>query len=510
MSDKRRSSPTRGKRGSPRDRPAASRRFIEHRQAGAARSKKSSTPKRRTHETDELESLEPAPRERERPRTPGKTVVLVGRPNVGKSTLFNRITGTRRSIVAPLAGTTRDRLSAPATWRDRDFTLVDTGGLFGATTDPLHSLVVEHGLKALESAQLVVFVVDAKDGLVPGDEEIARRIRALGRPVILAINKTDDKKARARAVEFFRLAFEPVFEVSAEHGDSVAELLDEIYTHLQPTPETAPPVPDETAVAIVGRPNVGKSSLVNRLVREERVMVNEMPGTTRDSVDVMIRWHQRPLRLVDTAGMRRPGRVAEAGTVESVSVLQAKRAISRADVAVLVVDATEGAGDREGAIAGEAEKAGCGIVIAVNKWDLVRGQGQGFVEAFDDKLRFQLKFLEYAPIVHISALTGEHTARLLEIVDRVAAARRKRVTTSELNRFLEQVTEANPPTSKSRHEVRILYAAQTATAPPTFVLFTNVVTDLHFSYMRFLTNQLRKTFGFEGTPIRLKVRKRSR
>ena len=239
-------------------------------------------------------------------------------------------------------------------------------------------------------------------------------------------------------------------------------------------------------------------------------MVNELPGTTRDTVDVMLKWQKRQFRLVDTAGMRRPGRVAEAGAVESVSVLQARRAIARADVAVLVIDATEGAGDREGAIAGEAEKAGCGIVLAVNKWDLVRGQGQDFVEALDDKLRFQLKFLDYAPIVHISALTGEHTARLLQVVDRVAAARQKRVTTSELNRFMEKVTEANPPTSKNRREVRILYAAQTATAPPTFVLFTNVATELHFSYERFMTNQLRETFGFEGTPIRLKVRKRAR
>jgi GTPase len=439
------------------------------------------------------------------------TVVLVGRPNVGKSTLFNRITGTRRSIVAPLAGTTRDRLTAPASWQNRAFTLVDTGGLFGATTDPLHSLVVEHGLKALATADMVVLMVDAKDGLVPGDQEIARRVHALGRPVILAVNKTDDKKARARAMEFYDLGFDTMVEISAEHGDSVAELLDEVIKRL-PASGGAPEETKEaeTAVAIVGRPNVGKSSLVNRLVREERVMVNELPGTTRDTVDVMLTWQKRQFRLVDTAGMRRPGRVAEAGAVESVSVLQAKRAIARADVAVLVIDATEGAGDREGAIAGEAEGAGCGIVLAVNKWDLVRGQGQAFVEALDDRLRFQLKFLEYAPIVHISALTGEHTARLLQVVDRVASARRKRVTTSELNRFIEQVTEANPPTSKNRREVRILYAAQTATAPPTFVLFTNVATELHFSYERFLTNQLRETFGFEGTPIRLKVRKRAR
>jgi GTP-binding protein len=239
-------------------------------------------------------------------------------------------------------------------------------------------------------------------------------------------------------------------------------------------------------------------------------MVNEMPGTTRDTVDVVLQWKKRRLRILDTAGMRRPGRVASGGQVEAVSVVLAKRAMENADVVVLVVDATEGAGDREAAIAGEAERAGCGIVIAANKWDLVRGQGQEWVKAFDEGLRFQLKFLEYAPIVHISALTGERTPRLLEVVDRVAAARQHRVSTSDLNRFLEAVTEAHPPTSKTRREVRILYGAQTAVAPPSFVLFTNVATEFHFSYERFLVNRLRESFGFEGTPIRLAVRRRER
>jgi GTP-binding protein len=263
-------------------------------------------------------------------------------------------------------------------------------------------------------------------------------------------------------------------------------------------------------VAIVGRPNVGKSSLVNRLLREERVMVSDMPGTTRDTVDVLLQWQKRKLRILDTAGMRRPGKVAAAGQVEAVSVVLAKRAMARADVVVLVVDAVEGAGDREAAIAGEAEDAGCGIVIAVNKWDLVRGRGQDWVREFDDKLRFQLKFLEYAPIVHVSALTGERTPKLLEVVDRVAAARKHRVSTADLNRFLEAVTAAHPPASKTRREVRILYGAQTGVAPPTFVLFTNVATELHFSYERFLINRLRESFGFEGTPIRLTVRRRAR
>jgi GTP-binding protein len=443
-------------------------------------------------------------------RAGGPTVVLVGRPNVGKSTLFNRITGTRRSIVAPVAGTTRDTVMAPAVWLNHTFNLVDTGGLFGASSDPLHELVVVHGLKALQSADIVVFVVDAKEGVVPGDEEIVKRIRVLGRPVIVAINKTDDKRAQSRAVEFYKLGIEPVVEVSAEHGTGVAELL-EALVPLLPAGKTVSEAPEnEVAVAFVGRPNVGKSSLVNRLLREERVMVNAMPGTTRDAVDVVLQWHKRQFRIVDTAGMRRPGKVAASGPVENVSVVLTKRAMTKADVVVLVVDAVEGAGDREGAIAGEAEEAGCGIVIAVNKWDLVRGQGQEWVEQFDDKLRFQLKFLEYAPILHVSALTGERAPKLLETVDRVAAARQRRISTSELNKFIETVTAAHPPVSKNRREVRILYAAQTAVAPPAFVLFTNVASELHFSYERFLVNQLRESFGFEGTPIRLKVRRRAR
>jgi GTP-binding protein len=439
----------------------------------------------------------------------GPAVVLVGRPNVGKSTLFNRITGSRRAIVAPVAGTTRDVLSAPTAWKDRTFTLVDTGGLFGATTDPLHAQVVEHGLRALEAADVLVFVVDAREGLVPGDEEIARRLRATGRPVVLALNKADDRRARAASLEFSQMGFDMTIDVSAEHGDGVYELLDEVIARLPGSEQAGATSEEELSVAFVGRPNVGKSSLVNRLLRTERVMVSEVPGTTRDTVDAVMQWRQRRFRILDTAGMRRPGRVAGAGPVENVSVVLSKRAMTRADVVVLVVDAAEGAGDREGAIAGEAEVAGCGIVIAVNKWDLVRGRGQAWVRAFDDKLRFQLKFLEHAPIVHVSALTGEHIGRLLEVVDRVGAARQTRVPTSELNRFLERVTSENPPTSKNRREVRILYAAQTGVAPPAFVFFTNVATEFHFSYERFLVNQLREAFGFEGTPIRIAVRRRA-
>jgi GTPase len=440
----------------------------------------------------------------------GPTVVLVGRPNVGKSTLFNRITGSRRAIVAAVAGTTRDTNTYPADWQGTAFSLVDTGGLFGASEDPLHALVVEHGRKALESADVIVFVVDGREGLVSADEEIARSLRGYDVPVIIAVNKTDDKRARGRSVEFYRLGFEPVLEIAAEHGEGTGDLLDEIVRRLPAGKRaTAPRAsdPPEVAVAIVGRPNVGKSSLLNRLLHEERAIVSDMPGTTRDSVDALLRWHRRIFRIVDTAGIRRPGRVMRSGQVEAVSVVLAKRAIEKADVTVLVIDAVEGATDQDASIAGEADKAGSGIIIAANKWDLMKGRGQDFSKTFDENLRRQLKFLDYAPVLHISAATGERAGKVLETIDRVSESRLKRVPTGELNRFLKAVTASHPPVSPGKRHVRILYAAQTSVAPPTFVFFTNVATEFHFSYERFLANRLRESFGLEGTPIRVQVRK---
>lgn len=442
----------------------------------------------------------------------GPTVVLVGRPNVGKSTLFNRVTSSRRSIVTPVAGTTRDVISQPAEWQGAAFRLVDTGGMFGASEDPLHQLVVTHGKRAIGLADVVVFVVDGREGLVPGDEEIAAELRTVAAPVLLAVNKTDDRRARGRALEFYRLGFEPVVEIAAEHGAGVGDLLDEVASRLPVRRDKggSPDQPEETAVAIVGRPNVGKSSLLNRLLREERAIVSDMPGTTRDTVDAVLRWHKRTFRIVDTAGIRRAGRVARGGQVESVSVVLARRAIEHADVAVLVVDSNEGATDQDATIAGEAEKAGCGIIIAANKWDLMKGRGAEFSKGFDDKLRQQIKFLEYAPILHISASTGERTGKVLETIDKVAEARTRRIPTGELNRFLQAVTAVHPPASPGRRQVRILYATQKSVAPPTFVFFTNVATEFHFSYERFLANRLRESFGLTGTPIRIVVRRREK
>ena len=432
------------------------------------------------------------------------------------------MTGSRRAIVAPVAGTTRDALERPVAWQGATFELFDTGGLYGASEDPLHELVVRHGQHAIANADLLVMLVDGREGLVSGDEQIAQELRRAGKPVLLAINKTDDKRARASATDFFVLGFDPVVEISAEHGDGVAELLDEIVRVLgargrrldkhgpDRAPSPQPPAPEETKIAIIGRPNVGKSSLVNRLLKEERVLVSDMPGTTRDAIDSILTWHKRRFRIVDTAGMRRPGRVERGGKVELVSVALAKESIADADVVALLVDAKGGVTDQDAAIGGEADRAGRGIVIVANKWDLVKVADATFVKKFDEEIRRRMKFLDYAPILHISALTGERASKLIETIERIAVARRVRVPTPALNRFVGAVTAANPPVSPGRRHVRILYAAQIGVAPPSFVFFTNVATTFHFSYQRFLVNKLREEFGFVGSPIRVQVRRRKK
>ncbi len=344
---------------------------------------------------------------------PLPSVVLVGRPNVGKSTLFNRLTRTRRSIVTPVPGTTRDVIAHAAEWQGARFELVDTGGMFGASQDPLHELVLERGRRAIADADLLVLVVDGREGIVPGDEQIARAVREADKTAILAINKMDDRRARDGAIEAYRLGFDPVFEISAEHGEGTGDLLEEIVHRLpqrrQPVPEGGGPEgsrqgpsgpgsePPEVSVAIVGRPNAGKSSLVNRLLREERMLVSETPGTTRDAVDAVLVWHRRKFRIVDTAGIRRPGRVAQSGQVESLSVLLARRAIENADIVVLVVDAAAGATDQDAAIAGEADRQGRGVIIAANKWDLMKDREPNFSKGFDETLRGQFEVSRLRP-----------------------------------------------------------------------------------------------------------------
>jgi GTPase len=437
------------------------------------------------------------------------SVVLVGRPNVGKSTLFNRLTGTRRSIVTAIPGTTRDVITHPVEWQGSRFDLTDTGGMFGASEDPLHALVLERGRRAIEDADLLVLVVDGREGVMPGDRDITKAVRDADKPALLAVNKTDDRRARGGVLELYELGFDPVLEIAAEHGTGVGDLLDAIVERLPKSSHHVEKSP-ELAVAIVGRPNAGKSSLVNRLLREERMIVSDMPGTTRDTVDALMTWHKRTFRIVDTAGIRRPGRVASSGQVESVSVLLAKRAIDASDIVVLVIDSVEGVTEQDAAIAGQADKAGRGLIIAANKWDLMKDRGPDFSKTFDEEVRRRLKFLDYATVLHISAATGERAPKLLEAIDAVGESRRRRVKTAELNAFVERISAEHPPASPGRAHVRILYAAQTGTAPPTFVFFTNVATTFHFSYQRYLENRLREEFGFKGTPIRIHVRARRR
>jgi GTP-binding protein len=316
---------------------------------------------------------------------------------------------------------------------------------------------------------------------------------------------------RWRGVVALLVHDEDVGSVKEGVGDLLDEVVQRLHAgHARGVDEQALGPAEEVAVTIVGRPNAGKSSLVNRLLREERMIVSDMPGTTRDAVDSLLTWHRRKFRIVDTAGIRRPGRVARGGQVEAVSVMLARRSIEAADIVVLIVDATQGATDQDAAIAGEADKAGRGVIIVANKWDLVKERGPDFAKEFDEELRRQLKFLDYAPILHISALTGERAPKLLEAIDRVTASRNTRVRTPDLNKFVAEVTAMHPPASPGRSHVRVLYAAQTGVAPPTFVFFTNVATQFHFSYERFLVNQLRERFGFEGTPIRFHVRTRRR
>ena len=447
------------------------------------------------------------------------SVVLVGRPNVGKSTLFNRITGRRRAIVTAQPGTTRDTLTEDTDWLGVAFRIVDSGGVFGASTDPLEIQVVEQGRRAMQSADLVLLVVDGREGCVSADEEVVREVRTLGVPVVMVVNKTDDRRARDHCLEFYQFGFEPVIEISAEHGQGIGDLLDEVIKALPKRRETlnaenrkvvADIKSEEVAVAVVGRPNVGKSSLVNRLLREPRVMVNAQPGTTRDAIDEVLEWHEKHFRLVDTAGIRRAGRVANAEQVEAVSVLIAKRAISRSHVALLMLDASEEVADQDAAIAGEAARSGCGIVIVANKWDLRKSTDPLTAKNFFESVRRKLKFLDFAPILHISALTGERLSKVLETVDRIASARRQRIPTAAVNSFVEKVTRTHTPSRSGRREVRILYAAQIGIEPPSFVFFTNVAKKFHFSYERFLINQLREAFGFEGSPIRIHVRRRKK
>jgi GTP-binding protein len=431
-------------------------------------------------------------------------VAVVGRPNVGKSTLFNRLVGERVAIVEDTPGITRDRVYGECEWRGRTFRVVDTGGLGMGEEDPLHAEIREQAELAMEEADAILFVTDVTEGLSPIDRDLADLLRRSHKPVLVAVNKADNEKREMGAPEFYELGLGEVFPIAAHQGRGVADLLDALVEALPPPAPEEEPEEDRIRLCIVGRPNVGKSSLLNAIVGDERAIVSEVPGTTRDAVDVPFELGDQRFLLVDTAGIRRPGKVQ--GSIEFYMVLRAERALERSDVGVLVIDGAAGLMDGDKRVGGLARDQGRGGVIFVNKWDLVRGIS---MKEYGTELRRQLPFLDYAPVVFGSALKNEGIRELLDTAADVANNHTMRISTGELNRVMREAVERRPYTSRGR-ELKLLYATQIAVKPPTFVLFVNDPKLVHFSYLRYLQNQLRAAFGFQGTPLRLQVRKRTR
>lgn len=436
-------------------------------------------------------------------------VAVVGRPNVGKSTLFNRLVGERRAIVEDQPGTTRDRVYGTADWGGSEFTLVDTGGLqddreigSGSLAD-IARHTREQARSAIDEADVIVFIVDAKQGLSSGDHEVADLLRRADKPTILAANKADNAERRDGVVDFFELGLGEPIAISAYHGSGTGDLLDRLVEAL-PEAEEEPEI-DGPAIAIVGRPNVGKSRLLNALLGQERAIVSDVPGTTRDSLDTELIWSGRPLTLIDTAGVRRRGRVEQG--IERFSVLRSMRAIERSDVVLLLIDAMEAFTAQDLHIAGYVEEQKKGLVVVVNKWDLV-DKTPTSMEEYRAKAREQLDFMPYAPLVFISAKFGQRVQNVLESALSVVAERQRRVTTAALNKVLREAVADHPPASKPGKWLKFYYATQADVSPPTFVFFCNDPIQVHFSYRRYLENRLREEFGFNGTPLRLSFRGR--
>jgi GTP-binding protein len=451
------------------------------------------------------------------------SIVIVGRPNVGKSTLFNRLTGTRRSIVTNEPGITRDRIYGAADWEGRAFEVVDTGGIVPEEKGGIPGEILRQAHVAIENAARVVQVVDGRSGPVPLDAELAQLLRRAGKPPVIAVNKVDSPQRTDLTAPFYELGNE-IFPISAEHGFGVDALLDTLTANF-PRAEAPPREPDVN-IAIIGRPNVGKSTLLNRLVGAERSIVSPEPGTTRDTVDTLVERDGRTFRFLDTAGIRRKGKTKL--VAEKLSVMMARRHLERADVALLVADASVGVTSHDATIASYAEVSGRSVIIVMNKWDLaleaaaeksarekkhgVKGAGMSpskLLSEYEPIVRRKLKFLSYAPVVFLSALTGDRADKLFALIQRVAEARRRRISTGELNRWLASV-DLERGTSPAGRKVKIFYITQATAAPPTFVLFTNQAKPLHFSYQRFLENRLRAAFDFTGTPIRFKQRLKKR
>jgi GTPase len=463
------------------------------------------------------------------------TVAIVGRPNVGKSTLFNCMVSARRAIVGDEPGITRDRLYAEAEWRGLRFRVVDTGGILPQEKDQIAAEIFRQARVALDEASAVILVVDGRSELAAPDLELARLLRKTNKPLFLAVNKIDSEKQSALIGDFHRLGIPQMFPISAEHRRGVDDLLDSVTATIPETSTTEytsgteattgdQRPASEIKVAIIGHPNVGKSTLLNRLTSSDRAIVSPIPGTTRDAVDEVVERNDRPFRFIDTAGIRRKGKTHL--MAEKLSVVMARKHLEAADIALVVIDATEGVSQLDAAIAGYAHESGRSVIIVVNKWDLWGGASPVDGEqtrtgasaphkqmphhraGYEERLRYQLKFLHYAPVVFISAKTGKGTERIWPLLEQVTSERRKRIPTSAMNRFLENIDfeRASVPV---RQRVKILYMTQASVAPPTFVLFTDRAVKLHFSYQRFLENQIRHAFGFLGTPIWIKTRARN-
>jgi GTP-binding protein len=465
------------------------------------------------------------------------TLAIVGRPNVGKSTLFNRIIGRRRAIVGDEPGITRDRLYGQAHWGGRDLRVIDTGGIIPEDRQLIPAEILRQARVALDEAAAIIMVVDVRAELAAPDLDLARLLLRTGKPLFLAVNKTDTEKQETAAEDFRRLGIRNVFPVSAEHGRGVAELLDAIVDILPAPTEEQLTAEDtkgtkektreekeegqepgrETRVAIIGRPNVGKSTLLNRLTGSERAIVSPVPGTTRDAVDEIVERDGRRYRFIDTAGIRRKGKTHL--MAEKLSVVMARKHLESADMALILIDATEGVTALDATIAGYAHESGRSVIIVINKWDLVAGKklenwrGRKVPpqerpvdrNLYEQQVRRWLKFLDYAPVIFVSASTGKNVDKIFPALQQVAEARRKRVPTSAMNRFLKQVDFERAPVPMARR-VKIYYMTQASVAPPTFVLFTDRAVKLHFSYQRFLENQIRRAFDFTGTPIRILTR----
>src|SRR5579885_1053087 len=449
-------------------------------------------------------------------------VAIVGRPNVGKSTFFNRMIGQQLAIVEDLPGTTRDRLYGDTDWNGREFTLIDTGGLELGTSDDMTARIRAQVQLAIEEADVIVFMVDARSGITEADTDVADLLRRSGKPIVLAANKADNAARRQEAVEFYALGLGEPITLSANQGTGTGDVLDAITGALPPAAEEAEAETEAPRVAIVGRPNVGKSSLVNSVLGTDRVIVSEVPGTTRDAIDTQVEHNGQPLILIDTAGIRRRGRIGPG--VEKYSVLRATRAIERSDVAVLLIDATEGITAQDVHIAGVIHEAGRGVVVVVNKWDLIKEKRArhraGLAPAMEDEppdaqdfkeaVKRDLKFIPYAPVIFAAAKTGYHTGPILDAALKIHEERQRRIPTARLNEAVKAAVLRHPPAHVKGRMLRIYYVTQAEVSPPTFIFFINDPELLHWSYQRYLENQLRLAFGFDGTAIRLHFRQRER